>query len=133
MLFVKWLGEKDRWSLAKNRKQHDEKIGYRNKNQVLDAQTGSRRCPRRETAAFERTDSHGCMMLHYACGLRNLPVLQKLLDAGVAPSIPDPQGNTPADWARGYSFNEGEALITRAERAAAPVGNSVPLDALADV
>ena len=60
---------------------------------------------------LERQDAHGCTLMHYVCALRNSPALQLLLRANVDPHIADTQGLAPADWAKAYRFEEGEALI----------------------
>ena len=59
---------------------------------------------------LERQDAHGCTLMHYVCALRNSPALQLLLRANVDPHIADTQGLAPADWAKAYRFEEGEAV-----------------------
>ena len=51
--------------------------------------------------------------MHYACGLRNAPALQFLLNSSVDPRITDAHGHTAVQWARRFGFEEGEALIAR--------------------
>ena len=62
---------------------------------------------------LERQDASGCTLMHYVCGLRNLPALKLLLDSTVDPRIRDSQKLTAADWANRYGWTEGEALIAR--------------------
>ena len=61
-----------------------------------------------------RQDAHGCTLMHYACGLRNAPALQLLLNSSVDPQLTDAHGHTAVQWARRFGFQEGEVLISRA-------------------
>ena len=71
-----------------------------------------------------RQDAHGCTLMHYACGLRNAPALQLLLNSSVDPHVIDVHGQSAAHWAKRFGFEEGEALISQA--VGAPVESTPP-------
>jgi hypothetical protein len=75
---------------------------------------------------LSQQDAHGCTLMHYVCGARNLPALQLLLNAGADATIADGSGATPMEWARRAGFLEGQQALSTASGvpmpAAAPPG-----------